>query len=270
MSEAPKTSDLTLWPAEPFPLERERVEAAYRALRETLAAEIGHVDAAGLDGCLGPVPADATDAEGLDAWLRASHLPLEWVALRLLSEVGSGEARRELSGRVVVPEDQIRVVGGDVTVHGDLLLEDGARVVVLGDLRVTGALVASTDAYSLVAARRFECRAGVTAGSVMALDSVHCPGAFCLSSDHHDSLAPLFTGGVLVDHLFPAQFDRVEVATRVTGGIEEIDHDAALEALGLSSPWEAAAEDDEDWDDEWDDIDVGGIYAARLRESLCP
>ncbi|MFK0160670.1 hypothetical protein ACIQVK_52620 [Streptomyces sp. NPDC090493] len=256
------TGAFDIWPPQAFPLRPDRVEASYRALRETLAEEIGSVEADGLDGCLGPVPEDLTDADAFDAWLLAGYLPLEWVVLRLMSEVFPGGERRLLSGRVAVPEGQVRVVDGDVTVDGDLVLEEGARVMVLSDLTVTGSFVAPIDTYSLVAARRIECRAGVTGGSVMAVESVHRPGRFCLSSDHHDPIAPPYTGGVLVDQLWPAQFDHVEVATRVTGGIEEIDYDAALEALATPDPWED--------DEEWDDIDIGGLYAARLLAAAAP
>lgn len=75
--------ELVMWPARAFPLRSEQVETAYRALRKTLAAEIGSVDADGLDTSLGPVPehlADA-DADAFDAWL-GGCLPLEWVGLR--------------------------------------------------------------------------------------------------------------------------------------------------------------------------------------------
>ncbi|RMI28855.1 hypothetical protein EBN03_28700 [Nocardia stercoris] len=224
-------------------------------MREALAAEIGRVDADGLDSCLGPVPEDLTDAEAFHAWL-GGHLPLEWVGLRLMAEIFPADDRVELSGRIVVPEGQVRIVDGDVTVDGDLLLEDGARVMVLGTLTITGSLVAPTDSYSLVAAGRIECRDGVTGRTIMALQSIHCPGTFFLSSDHHDSIAPLYTGGVLVDFMWPAQFDRVEVATRVTGGIEEIDYDAAVAALAIPEP------EDDDWDD------LGSIYAAKLLASV--
>lgn len=250
------TGGFTVWPAGVFPLQPEQVETAYRILRETLAAEIGSVDADGLDSCLGPVPDDLTDAEAFDAWL-GGYLPLEWVGLRLLAEVFPGNDRVELSGRIVVPEGQVRIIDGDVTVDGDLLLEDGARVMVLGRLTVTGSLVAPTDSYSLVAASRIECRNGVTGRTIMALQSIHCPGTFFLSSDHHDSIAPLYTGGALVDFMWPAQFDRVEVATRVTGGVEEIDYDAAVAALDIPEP-----EDDDDWDD------LGSIYATKLLATV--
>lgn len=174
---------------------------------------------------MGPVPEDLTDAEAFHTWLR-SHLPLEWVGLRMMAEIFPGNDRVELSGRIVVPEGQVRIVDGDVTVDGDLLLEDGARVMVLGSLTVTGFLVAPTHGYSLVVADRIACRDGVTGGAIMALQSIHCPGPFFLSSDDHDSIAPLYTGGVLIDFMWPVQFDLVEVTTRVTGGIDEIDYDA--------------------------------------------
>lgn len=224
-----------MWPATAFPLRSEQVQTAYRALRKTLAAEIGGVDADGLD----------------------TSLPLEWVGLRLMAEIFTGNDRLELSGRIVAPERQVRIVDGDVTIDGDLLLEDGARVMVLGKLTVTGSLIAPTDRYSLVAAGSIECCDGVTGGTIMASRSIHCPGTFLLSSDHHNSIAPLYTGGVLVDFMWPAQFDRVEVTTRVTGGIEEIDYDAAVDALAIPEP-----ENDDDWDD------LGSVYAAKLLAAV--
>lgn len=248
--------EVVMWPARAFPLRSEQVETAYRALRKTLAAEVGSVDADGLDTSLGPVPEDLADADAFDAWL-GGYLPLEWVGLRLMAEIFPGNDLLELSGRIVVPERQVRVVDGDVTINGDLLLEDGARVIVLGKLTVTGSLIAPTDSYSLVAAGSIECRDGVTGRTIMALRSIHCPGTVFLSSDHHDSIAPLYTGGVLVDFMWPAQFDRVDVATRVTGGIEEIDYDAAVDALAIPEP-----ANDDDWDD------LGSIYTAQLLATV--
>ena len=99
------------------------------------------------------------------AWL-GGCLPLEWVGLRLMAEIFPGNDRGELSGRIVVPEGQVRIVDG---------------------------ISWSTATSSCV-----------------------------------------------------------EVATRVTGGIEEIDCDAAVAALAIPEP-----EDDDDWDD------FGSIYAAK-------
>ena len=115
--------EVVMWPARAFPLRSEQVETAYRALRKTLAAEIGGV---GPDASLEPVPENLADADAIDAWLGGDR-PLEWVGPRLMAEIFPGNDRLELSGLIVVPERQVRIVDGDVTIDGDLLLEDGAR-----------------------------------------------------------------------------------------------------------------------------------------------
>lgn len=248
--------EVVMWPARAFPLRSEQVETAYRALRKTLAAEVGSVDADGLDTSLGPVPEDLADADAFDAWL-GGYLPLEWVGLRLMAEIFPGNDLLELSGRIVVPERQVRVVDGDVTINGDLLLEDGARVIVLGKLTVTGSLIAPTDSYSLVAAGSIECRDGVTGRTIMALRSIRCP-RHVLPQFGPPRLdrAPVHRWGAR-RLMWPAQFDRVDVATRVTGGIEEIDYDAAVDALAIPEP-----ANDDDWDD------LGSIYTAQLLATV--
>lgn len=223
-----------MWPAAEFPLDATRIGATYQALRRALAREIVLGNADQLDRALGPIPADLTVPGAIGAWL-GGYLPLRWVGLRVLAETYPSDDRLELTGRVVVPEGQTRVVAGDVRISGELVLADRARVLVLGTLAVTGALVAPSYGYSLIGVRNLECANGMTGGELLALESIRCHGTFLLEGDGQPRMAPHYSGDVLVDYEWPADFDEIDVAQRVSGGVEELDYDAARAALGLPS-----------------------------------
>jgi hypothetical protein len=113
----------------------------------------------------------------------------------------------------------------------------------LGRRTIAGALIGSLWDYSMVAAAEVEFRDGVTAGEVLALNSVRCPGTLYLSDNDYSCRAPLYSGGVLVDFERLNAFSRVEVDRRIT----DWDFAAAAHALGLSA-----------------DDDLPRAYAAKL------
>ena len=213
----------TEWPEASVPLDRARVLDVWRSLRETLAGETpfarGGTDA--LDRSFEEIPDDLSEVPAFKEWSSA-HLPLRWAMLRVLTAAVPPGPPLSLTGPVVLDKGELRVWPGDVTVDGNLVLRRKARVVVLGALTVTGALVAATYGYTLAGARRIECRDGVSAGEVLATEAMHCPGTFLLTQETHTAMSPQFTGGTLVDHLWPAQFKRVDVARRVNGGADEV------------------------------------------------
>ncbi|MFI5842108.1 hypothetical protein ACIA8K_20580 [Catenuloplanes sp. NPDC051500] len=225
----------TEWPETAFPLDRARVQAAHLSLRDMPARDTPFSPGAGwLDKAFGPDPVDLAGVPEFQHWT-SSHMPMRWAALRVLTAAyprGSCEDLR-LAGPVTLDKGVIRVWPGDVHIDGNLVLDRKARVVVLGTLTVTGALIAPPYGYSLVGARAITCRDGVSAGEILAAESVTCPGTFLLSRDTHTAMAPLFTGGTLVDYMWPARFTHIDVTTRVTGGLDRIDHAAAERALGV-------------------------------------
>jgi hypothetical protein len=225
----------TEWPETAFALDRARLETAFRSLRDTLTREVPlHPGPDWLDKAFGPQPGDLAGVPAFREWT-SSHMPLRWAALRVLTEAYPPGTADDLAlaGPVTLDKGVIRVWPGDVRVDGNLVLDRKARVIVLGTLTVTGALIAPPYGYSLVGARAIVCRDGVSAGEVLATESVTCPGTFLLSRDTHTGISPRFTGGVLVDYMWPARFSRVDVTTRVTGGLGSVDHAAAERALGL-------------------------------------
>ncbi|WP_033337586.1 hypothetical protein [Catenuloplanes japonicus] len=220
----------TEWPETPFPLDLARLDEAYLSLRDTPAPFSPGPD--WREKAFGPDPDDLAAVPAFMQWT-SSHMPLRWAALRVLTAAYPSGEPLNLAGPVTLDKGVIRVWPGDVHIDGNLVLDRKARVIVLGTLTVTGALVAPPYGYSLVGARAIVCRDGVSAGEILATESVTCPGTFLLSRDTHTAMSPLFTGGTLVDYMWPARFSRVDVTTRVTGGMDRIDHAAAEKALGV-------------------------------------
>ena len=237
------------WPDAACPLDGDRIREVWRTLRDTLVRETpfarGGADA--LDQAFDDIPGDLADVPAFKEWSSA-HLPLRWAMLRVLTSAGVGAGagdRLELAGPVVLDKGELRVWPGDVHIGGNLVLRRKARVVVLGTLTVTGALIAATYGYTLAGARRISCRDGVSAGEVLATEAVGCPGTFLLAQDTHTAMSPLFTGGTLIDYMWPAQFRRIETTRRVSDGVA-----AARESLGISG-----------------DGDPGDLFATRLLRS---
>ncbi|MEU9763070.1 hypothetical protein AB0D98_25750 [Streptomyces sp. NPDC047987] len=197
-----------------------------------------------LDKRMSAPPQELT-ADSFWGWLHGAD-QYRWAGLRVLAEAYAASVPEQRTGRVVVPEGTMAIARGDMRVDGDLVLEDQAMVLVLGTLTVTGALVALPD-YTMVAAAEVACRDGVSAGEVLALRAVRCPGTFYFGHGDHSCRAPLCAGGTLVDFERDNAFGAVDVAERIT----DWDFAAAARALGLP----------EDADDLMD------AYAARLLGS---
>ncbi|MDR7275021.1 hypothetical protein [Catenuloplanes atrovinosus] len=230
------------WPETASPLDRGRVRDVWGDLRTTLAREtpFARTGADTLDASFERIPDDLSEVPAFKEWSGA-HLPLRWAMLRVLTAAAGDQEPLELPGPVTLDKGEMRVWPGDVTVHGNLVLRRKARVVVLGTLTVTGALIAPAYGYSLVGARRIVCRDGVSAGEILATESVHCSGTFLLNQDTHTAMSPAFTGGTLIDCRWPAQFTHVEATHRVNGG-----EAAAREALAIPGG------------------DPGDVFATRL------
>ncbi|MFF9316404.1 hypothetical protein ACF1BP_11455 [Streptomyces sp. NPDC014735] len=240
------------WSSDGLRLDAGRIAEAYARVRPDLvrdplliadaaAYDVG-VDA--LDKRMSAPPQDLT-ADTFWGWLNGAD-QYRWAGLRVLAEAYATSGTEHRTGRVVVPEGTMRIARGDVRVDGDLVLEDQAMVLVLGTLTVTGALVALPD-YTMVAAAEAVCRDGVSAGEVLALGAVRCPGTLYLAHGDHSCRAPLCAGGTLVDFERDNAFGAVDVAERIT----DWDFAAAARALGLP----------EDVDD------LRDAYAARLLGS---
>jgi len=204
------------------------------------AAEFG-VSADELDRRMAQPPGHL-DGEALWDWLDGAD-QYRWAGLRVLAEALAGTVPVRLPGNVTVPGQQAWIATGDVLVDGNLVLGEQAMVLVLGRLTVAGALVGSLSDYSMVAAAEVACRNGVTAGEVLALSAIRCPGAFYLSHNDYSCRAPLYSGGVLVDFERFNAFSRVEVDERLT----DWDFAAAAHALGVPA-----------------DDELPRAYAARL------
>ncbi|WP_033306977.1 hypothetical protein RFN58_04620 [Streptomyces iakyrus] len=159
-----------------------------------------------------------------------------------MAEAYPPTGRYDLVGRVAVPGDTVRVVGADVRVDGDLVLEEQAVLFVLGGLKVTGAL--GRPDYSMVAAREIECADGATTGEVLALRGIRCPGTFYFGHNDHAARAASYDGGVLVAFECGNTLGRVDVRERAT------DWDFPATARGLGLP-----------DDEGDLL---GTYTSKL------
>lgn len=257
------------WSSDGLRLDAGRIAEAYERVRPDLArdplfvadAAAYDVDLDDLDKRMGAPPQELT-ADTFWNWLNGAD-QYRWAGLRVLAEayatsaasdapaasaVSAASAASEperLTGRVVVPEGAMRIARGDVRVDGDLVLEDQSMVLVLGTLTVTGSLVALPD-YTMVAAAEVVCRDGVSAGEVLALRAVRCPGTLYLGQGDHSCRAPLCAGGTLVDFERDNAFGAVDVAERIT----DWDFAEAARALGLP----------EDVDDLLD------AYAARLLD----
>ncbi|MBA4867281.1 hypothetical protein H1V43_39630 [Streptomyces sp. PSKA54] len=241
--------DSLLWQWTDFPLETQRVKDAYDRTRATLvgdplfiqdATDFG-VTVEELDRRMGQPPARLDGGASWD-WLDGPD-QYRWAALQVLVDAYPPTDRYGLAGRVVVPGDSVRVVGADVRVYGDLVLEEQAVLFVLGGLKVTGALV-GRPGYSMVAAREIECGDGATGGEVLALGGIRCPGTFYFGHNDHSARAASYDGGVLVDFERGNVFGRVDVRERVT----DWDFAAAARVLGLPD----------------DEGDLLGTYTAKL------
>ncbi|MDK0524340.1 hypothetical protein [Streptomyces sp. ML-6] len=217
-----------------FSLAAERIGDAYARVRGALVrdalfardADMYGVTVDELDRRMRQPP-DRLDSETSWDWLDGPD-QYRWAALRVLAEAYPPADEQELAGRTVVPENTIHVIAADVHVDGDLVLEEQAMLFVLGRLRVTGALVGRAG-YSVVAGREIECADGATAGEVLALDGIRCPGTFYFGHNDCSARAASYDGGVLVDFERDNAFGRVDVQERFT----DWDFPAAARALGL-------------------------------------
>lgn len=236
------------WSAAGLPLDAQRVRSAYEQVRSTLvddplfaenAADF-HVSVAELDRRMAKPPG-RLDGGTLWDWLDGAD-QYRWAGLWVVAQAYASPITHNLAGRVTVSGNQTYIATGDVVIEGDLVLDEETMVVVLGTLTVTGALVAAPG-YSMVAAAEITCRDGVSAGEVLALRAIRCPGTFYLGHNDYSCRAPLYRGGVLVDFERGNAFGRVEVAERIT----DWDFPAAAQVLGVSG-----------------DTDLLPAYAAKL------
>ncbi|WP_316574416.1 hypothetical protein [Nocardia canadensis] len=244
-----RSSRALLWQPAAFPLSAQQVKDAYARVRASLiddalfiqdAAQYG-VTVDELDQRMQQPPARLDSGTSWD-WLDGPE-HYRWAVLRVLVEAYPSADRHELAGPVLVPGNAVHVVAGDVQVDGDLVLEEGAVLFVLGRLSVSGALVCR-PCYSVVAATEIECADGATGGEVLALGGIRCPGTFFFGHNDYSARAASYDGDVLVDFERYNAFGRVAVRERVT----DWDFPAAARVLGLP--------DDED--------DLLDAYAEKL------
>ncbi|WP_236242498.1 hypothetical protein [Streptomyces sp. CC228A] len=240
------------WPSAAFPLAAQQVKDAYARVRAALigdalfirdAAEYG-VTVDELDRRMRQPPGQLDTGASWD-WLDGPD-QYRWAALRVLVEAYPSADRHELAGRIVVPGNAVHVVAADVHVDGDLVLEEQGVLFVLGKLSVTGALV-GRPGYSVAAGREIECADGATAGEVLALEGIRCPGTFYFGHNDYSARAASYVGGLLVDFERDNAFGRVDVRERAI----DWDFPAAARMLGLP--------DDED--------DLLGAYSEKLLNS---
>ncbi|MEW2633669.1 hypothetical protein AB0903_18920 [Streptomyces sp. NPDC048389] len=237
------------WHPAAFPLAAQQVKAAYARVRASLvddallmqdAARYGFTIEE-LDRRMQQPPARLGSGTSWD-WLDGPE-HFRWAVLRVLVEACPPAGPYDLAGRVVIPGGTVHVVGADLRVSGDLVLEEQAVLFVLGGLSVTGALVGRPD-YSMVAAREIECGDGATGGEILALDGIRCPGTFYFGHNDYTARASSYDGGVLVDFERVNAFGRLNVRERVS----DWDFPAAARALGVSA----------------DEGDMLGAYTERL------
>jgi hypothetical protein len=225
------------WTNEPFALDATAIAAAYAALRPALArdplfiadAEDYGVSLDVLDARMRSPPTTLADGGELYTWLDGAD-QYRYAGLHVLLRAYGAAKTLELEGPVVVPDGAMRIVRGDVAIDGTLELGTQAMVVILGALRVAGAIVTRDYDYSMVAARSIECREGCSSGELIATERIVARGAFYFAGNDYSARAPRYEGELLVDFERGNAFTEVAVARRLT----QWSFDAAADALGVA------------------------------------
>jgi hypothetical protein len=229
---------------EPATLDAAAIASAYRELRGKIARDPLFADDADdqgvsldeLDRRMQQAPPRIASADELYRWLDGAD-PYRYAGLLVLERAMGGGPAEQLTGRVTVPEATARIARGDLAIDGDLVLEAGAMLVVLGKLAVTGALVGAEFDYTLVAAREIACARGMTGGELIASERIAVPGEFYFAGNDYSARAPRYEGGLLVDFERANAFTHVAVERRLTAWSFE---DAAT-ALGVATDRDLAS-----------------------------
>lgn len=221
-------------------LDADRLRAAYARARPKLAEDplLGSTKQAEAelrrwDRRVAAPPKTVTD---LGAWLDGSDV-VRYVGLAVLhAAFGRSAKPAKMKGDLHVG-DETRVVFGDLHIEGNLTLDDGAMLLVLGSLTIDGFLAHVGD-FSVIAAHDMTFASGVTTGELIALGRIDAGEKLYLAHNDHSCRARELRAGVLVDFERGNAFGKVVAKTRVT----KWSFPAAARALGVAGDGELADE----------------------------
>lgn len=207
-------------------LDRSSLVAAYTTLRSSLVADpllMAGPGPAALDGLLA-VPGD-TVARFWQA-LEGST-PLRYAGLRLLLHIveRTGADRRA----TLRCSEPLTCIPGDLVVDGDVIVDEGAALLVLGRLEIGGNLLADVWDYTSVAAREISMRSGISGGEVIGADGIRAADRLYLCNTDHGCVSSSVSARVLVDFERSSTWAHVSARHHVTAW----DFEAAAVALGI-------------------------------------
>lgn len=223
-----------------FSIDKAGLTTAYPRVRARLAkdplfsknARAHGVSLAKLDGYMKAPPGSAS---GLMAWLDGPD-QFRYAGLAVLQAAfGNSVPPAQLETGLTVPKDASWLVPGDLVISGQLELETGAGLFVLGALVVNGCLLAP-DGFSVIAARDLSFQSGITGGELIALRSIKGGARVYLSGNDYSCRAPTFAADVLVDFERHNAYEKVRCKVRVS----DWDFAASADALGVSRQGELA------------------------------
>lgn len=227
--------------AKPTALDAGRLTAAYARVRPRLATDPTfapeRVRAAELRRFDTRMKKPPADIEHLAGWLDGSDR-VRYAGLAVLFEAFGRSAKpRALKGDLHVGRDETSLLRGDLHVKGNLTLDDGAMLFVLGSLRVDGYLAHVGD-FSVVAAHDLSFASGVTTGELIALAGIDAGDKLYLAHNDHSCRARAVRVGLLVDFERESAFGKVTAEKRLT----KWSFASAARALGVAGDGELAEE----------------------------
>lgn len=156
-----------------------------------------------------------SSAELFCEWLEGSEA-YRYAGLRLLVEaLAEPEAPLQvLQGPWHV--DSVVVVATKLRVDGDLVIDDGGVLLALGDLEVTGTLIADPHDYTLVGGPRLQMKNLLSGGELLALREIVVEESALLSGARYSCRAPMMRADTLVDFERSNVFAVMDVANHVS------------------------------------------------------
>lgn len=208
------------------------VKAAYPRVRAALARdplfmkdrERFEVSLGELDARLKRAPSKTAD---LLEWLDGPD-QYRYAGLKVLHAAFGGAPAQVIAADHTFASGRTTVIAGDLQIRGNVSVEDGAALFVLGNLTIDGCLIGGTD-FSVVAAASMRFSSGCTGGELIALSTIRGGERVYLHGNDHSCRARALHAGTLID------FERGNVFTRVTvrHRVSRSSFPAAARALGL-------------------------------------